>query len=189
MIENGNGTASFYIKNGRLPAIAKLETLLTAVNILKGGVVGLNLNNLLRALQPFDTNYFTELSGDFQIAKGVAYTDDLVSDGVNLDLFITGSIRLLDANADLKVVGTMSQDVSGVLGPLGKLSLGRLVSFIPGVGYLPGIPNKGGLLSYIPGIGYVPGFGGPAEEYNRFEVEIKGNLEDPASIQDLQWLR
>lgn len=187
MIRNTNGTASFYIKNGRLPAIARLETLLTAVNILRGGVVGLNLNNIIRSLKPFETNYFSELSGDFQIAGGTAYTNNLLSDGENLDLLIGGSIHMLDATANLKVIGSMSQDVSGALGVLGKLSIGRLVSFIPGVGYIPGRP-RGGLLKYLPGIGYIPGFGGPAEERNRFQVFIRGPLDDPGSVKDFEWL-
>jgi hypothetical protein len=189
MINNSNGTASFAITNGRLPAVARIETLLTAVNILRGGVVGLNLNNLFRALRPFNTNYFSELSGDVQIASGVMYTDNLLSDGENLDLLISGSIRMIDGDADLKVVGSMSQDVSGILGPLGKLSIGRLVGLIPGLGYLPGQNTRGGILGYLPGIGFVPGFGGPAQDYNRFQVTLKGLLDDPGSVKDLEWIR
>jgi hypothetical protein len=186
LISNANGVASMVIRNGRLPQIARVETLLTGANILRGGIVGLNLNNLMRALRPFDTNYFSELSGDFQIASGTVYTENLLSNGENLDLYISGSIRLVDGMADLTVVGAMSQDVSGALGTLGKLSIGRLVSFIPGLGTLPGA--RGGLLSYLPGIGFVPGFGGPARDINRFRIHVRGPLEDPSSVQDLQWL-
>lgn len=187
MTNNVNGDASFVITDGRLPAIAKLETLLTAVNVLRGGVIGLSLNNLLRTMTPFNTNYFTELSGTLRIAQGQAYTTDLLSDGENLDLLIAGRIGLKDAQANLKVTGAMSQDVSGALGKLGKLSLRSLLRYLPGVGFLPGVKN-GGILSFVPGVGYVPGFGGRPGERSRFQVKIKGSLEDTSAIHDFEWL-
>jgi hypothetical protein len=187
MIKNANGVAQLSIENGRLPQIARIETLLTGANILRGGIVGLNLNNLIRAIQPFETNYFSKLTGEFQIASGVLYTNNLSSDGENLDLDIGGWIRLLDGVAALEVTGAMSQDVSGVLGHLGKFSVGRLIRYIPGLGFLPN--SRTGLLGIIPGIGFVPGFGGPAQDINRFQIRVRGPLDDPSSIKGMKWLQ
>jgi hypothetical protein len=187
MIKNANGVAQLSIENGRLPQIARIETLLTGANILRGGIVGLNLNNLIRAIQPFETNYFSKLTGEFQIASGVLYTNNLSSDGENLDLDISGWIRLLDGVAALEVTGAMSQDVSGVLGHLGKFSVGRLIRYIPGLGFLPN--SRTGLLGIIPGIGFVPGFGGPAQDINRFQIRVRGPLDDPSSIKGMKWLQ
>lgn len=188
-MNNTNGVASFHIKNGRLPNIAKIETLLTAANIFRGGLVGLNLNNILRSLDAFDTNYFADLSGDFRMQKGIAYTNNLTSKGKNLSLLIKGSSRLVDGNADMMVYGKMSQDVSGILGPIGKLSLEQIVRYIPGVGYVPGVPNSRGIITMIPGVGFVPGFGGPAKDINRFKVQIKGPLAEQSSIHNFEWVR
>jgi hypothetical protein len=187
MVKNANGVTQLSIENGRLPQIARIETLLTGANILRGGLVGLNLNNLIRAVQPFETNYFSKLTGDFQIASGVLYTNNLSSDGDNLDLDIGGWIRLLDGVAALEVTGAMSQDVTGVLGHLGKFSVGRLIRFIPGIGFLPN--SRTGLLGIIPGIGFVPGFGGPAQDVNRFQIRVNGPLDDPSSIKGMKWLQ
>jgi hypothetical protein len=135
----------------------------------------------------YDTNYFAELSGSMLVANRVLYTDNLLSDGINLDLFIQGSLRMDNGNADMLVNGVMSQDVAGRLGALGSLSISRLVRFIPALGTLG--RNQPGLLEYIPGVGYIPGFGGPAGTFSRFQVRIRGPLDDPASIRDFRWVR
>jgi hypothetical protein len=186
LVQNANGIASFEIRQGRLPSIAKIETLLTAANVIRGGVLGLNLGNLFRSMKPFDTNYFAALSGNFQIAEGMLYTQNLRSDGVNLDLDITGGLKLDSGVGDLSVTGHMSQDVSSALGRVGQLSLRRVVHYVPLLGFIPG--HERGLIDYIPGLGFIPGLGGTPSTVNTFRVKLKGPLEDPSSVRDLQWL-
>jgi hypothetical protein len=187
MQRNANGTVRLRITDGRLPAIARVETLLATANVIRGGVLGLNLNNLLRSLTIYDTNYFAELSGDLLVANGVLHTENLVSDGTNLDLFIQGNLTLDDGDANMLVNGQMSQDVAGRLGVLGQLSLNRLLRLIPGIGNLG--KNQPGIISYIPGIGYVPGLGGPAGDASYFQVRLMGQLDDPAAVRDFRWIR
>ena len=185
-VDNANGIASFRIENGRLPSVAKIETLLTAANIVRGGVLGFNLNNLFRTLSPFNTNYFAALYGDFQIADGVIYTNNLVSDGENLDLLIKGGIRLDNGVGNLVVIGDMDQTVTGALGRAGRLSLRDLVRLVPGIGFLPG--KRKGLINYVPGVGFVPGLGGTPDEVNTFKVRIEGLLDNPGSVKNIDWL-
>ncbi len=187
MQKNANGTVSLKVTNGRLPAIAKVETLLATANVLRGGVLGLNLNNLFRSLTFYDNNYFAELSGDMLINNQILYTQNLVSDGVNLDLLIQGSLRMDNGNANMLINGRMSQDIAGKLGAFGNLSLGRLLSYVPALGNLG--EHRPGLLGYIPGVGYVPGFGGPARKFNRFQVRLVGQPDDPDAIRDFRWIR
>jgi hypothetical protein len=186
MQQNANGTVSVRVINGRLPAIAKVETLLTTANIIRGGLLGLNLNNLLRSLTFYDTNYFATMSGDMLINNQVLYTRNLTSLGVNLDLLIRGSLRMDNGNANMVVDGRMRQVVAGKLGAVGKLSLGGLVSYIPALGTFG--KNRTGLLGYIPGVGWVPGFGGPAGDVNRFRVRLVGDLNTPGAVQDFHWV-
>ncbi|WP_303674103.1 AsmA family protein [Vampirovibrio chlorellavorus] len=187
MQKNANGTVSLKVTNGRLPAIAKVETLLATANVFRGGVLGLNLNNLFRSLTFYDSNYFAELSGDMLINNQILYTQNLVSDGVNLDLLIQGSLRMDNGNANMLINGRMSQDIAGKLGAFGNLSLGRLLSYVPALGNLG--EHRPGLLGYIPGVGYVPGFGGPARKFNRFQVRLVGQPDDPDAIRDFRWIR
>ena len=186
MQRNANGTVSMRIQNGRLPAIAKVETLLTTANLIRGGILGFNLNNLLRTLTIYDTNYFAELSGDLLINNQVLYTRNLISDGVNLDLLIRGNLRMDTGDADMLINGRMSQNVAGRLGFLGQLSLGKLLHLVPALGTLG--KNQAGLFGYLPGLGYVPGFGGPAGATNRFQVRLKGPPDAPSAIRDFHWV-
>jgi hypothetical protein len=186
MQDNANGTVQMKVTNGRLPAIAKVETLLATANLLRGGILGFNLNNLFRSLTFYDTNYFAELSGDMLVANGVLYTDNLISDGVNLDLVIQGSVDMGNGDANMLVNGRMRQDVSGKLGALGKLSIGSILRYLPALGTLG--PGQSGLLSYLPGVGYVPGFGGPAGNFSYFQVRLLGKPDDPGAIRDFHWV-
>lgn len=186
MQRNANGTVSMRVQNGRLPAIAKVETLLTTANLVRGGVLGFNLNNLLRTLTIYDTNYFAELSGDLLINNQVLYTRNLLSDGVNLDLLMRGNLRMDSGDADMVINGRMSQNVAGRLGFLGQLSLGKLLHLVPGLGTMG--KKQAGLFGYLPGLGYVPGFGGPASATNRFQVRLKGPPDSPSAIRDFHWV-
>ena len=185
-VKNADGTVEFEIENGRLPAVAKIETILTAANLVRGGIAGLSLNNLFRALSPFDTNYFAKLSGDFHMLSGVGHTDNLLSKGNDLSLAINGRVNMLDAAADLRVIGAMSQNVNGILGHFGKANLTSALHWIPILGTLPN--GKEGLIYHIPGLGYIPGLGGIPKDVHRFQVNILGPINQLRSIKDFRWL-
>lgn len=205
MLQNANGTVKMEIANGRLPALSSVETLLTAANLLRGGVLGFNFNNFIRTLTPFRARYFAALSGDLRIADKKLHTDNLLSDGENLDLLMQGTVTMDDGMADMIIEGRMNQDVAGDLGILGKFSIGRLLRFIPVLGFNPfgkqavettedGTIKKisttdPGLLYRIPGLGYVPGLGGPAKDVNRFRIKMVGPPQDPASIKSFGWVK
>lgn len=188
LLDNANGLVRVKVTDGRLPSIAKIETLLTAANVLRGGVLGLNLNNLFRTMSPFNTNYFAEMTGDMFIANKTLHTDNLLSNGENLDLLIEGQLGMETGKADMLITGKMSQDVAGKLGTIGSLSIGKIFKYIPVLGFLPGSESRG-LIYQIPGLGYTPGLGGQARKYNQFQVVLEGPVEDPASVKSFRWLK
>lgn len=191
MLENANGTVKMKITEGRLPALTQIETLLTAANIIRGGVLGLNLNNIFRAVAPFRANYFAELSGDLLIAEKKLHTNNLLSDGDNLDLLMQGTVSMEDGNANMLINGTMNQTVKSKLGFLGSFSIGSLFRFVPILGFIPGEKqaNSSGLIYKIPGVGYVPGLGGSSRDASRFQVKLQGPPQDPKSIQSFGWVK
>ncbi len=181
MLANTNGYADLKIENGRLPSITRIENLLVAANTISGGIANLNLNSLFRIAAPFRTDYFAELTGTFKMIEGMIYTDDMLSDGENLDLKFDGSVRMRDGYADMRIRGTMDREIGGVLGPLGNLSIGRIIGLLP--------PLRK-ILNRIPGLGFVPGFGGPTDADGlTFEVKLEGPPVDPGSIKDFKWVR
>jgi hypothetical protein len=189
ILENAEASASLIINNGRFTRLGTLEHLLTATNIITGGLGGINLNNILASIIPMHTGNFERLSGDFTVREGVLNTNNLITRGKNLSLEISGDFNIATELADLNVKGYLSRNVSGLLGPLGRLNLHTITDFIPGLGFIPGTSSKRGLLDFIPGLGFIPGFGGPKtnQKIRNFAVEIQGNLYDMSSVKNFRW--
>ncbi len=181
LLSNTNGSANLRIDNGRLPTIAKAENLFLAANTISGGLANLDFNNLFHLLTPFKTEYFARLTGTFKMVDGIIYTDDMTSKGKNMDLVVSGWIRMVDGYANLLVRGQADQKLGGALGPLGNLSIGRFLGIFPPLSKIVGV---------VPGVGFIPGFGGPhGGKGLAFEVKIQGPAEDPASIKDFHWVK
>ncbi|MDD3012539.1 MAG: AsmA-like C-terminal region-containing protein [Candidatus Gastranaerophilales bacterium] len=188
IIANANGFASFKIADGRLVRLGSLEYFLRAYNIVQSGIAGFNLNNILDLIVPQNTGNFQALEGTLITKDGVLKTDNLSSKGKNLSLFLSGDIDMVTNNANVTILGNMSKKVSGLLGPIGSVSINTFIDFIPGIGFLPSTPDTG-LINLIPGISRIPGLGlGGSKKVRRFAVKIDGNLYDPKSVKSFRWL-
>jgi hypothetical protein len=191
ILANAEADASLYIYNGRFTRLGTLEHLLTATNIITGGIGGINLNNILASIIPMHTGNFELLSGDFTVNEGILHTDNLITRGKNLSLEIKGDYNIAAETADMTVIGNLSKNVSGLLGPLGRLNINTLTDFIPGLGFIPGVSKKKGLLDYIPGLSFIPFFGGPSkdEKIRQFMVDMEGPLYDMSSVKNFRWTK
>ncbi|MCK7488706.1 MAG: AsmA-like C-terminal region-containing protein [Bacillus subtilis] len=188
LISNANGFATFEITDGRLTRLGSLEYLLRAVNVLQSGITGLTLNNIIDLVIPQRTGDFEVLEGTITAENGVLTTDNIASRGDNLSLFLSGNMDMISNYSDLTILGRLSRRVAGLLGPIGSLSIGTFVNFIPGIGFLP-IPSERGLLELIPGLRFIPGLGlGERGRYREFVVDIEGDLYDPASVRSFRFV-
>ncbi|MCA9841578.1 MAG: hypothetical protein KC475_05610 [Cyanobacteria bacterium HKST-UBA03] len=181
LMNHVNGYAELHIAEGRLPSVNNVRKLLVTANTIAGGLANFNLNSLFNFVDPLNSDYTAEIGGIFKIADGLIHTNDVTINGDDLDLFARGNTRLVDGYADLTLNGKLNRDVEGTFGQLGKLSIGRVLGVIPGA-------RK--LISIIPGIGYVPGFGGPKLKGGvAFEMDVKGPVDKPTSLQNFRWAR
>ena len=188
LIANSNGTSTFQITKGRLVRLGSLEYLLRAANVVQSGIAGLNLNNILDLIAPQKTGYFQILKGSVTAKDGILKTDGIASRGKNLSMFLTGNLDMVTNNADIRILGRVSKKVSGLLGPVGNLSINTFIDFIPGIGFLPTTPNTG-IIDIIPGLSRIPVLGlGGKRKYRRFVVLIKGDLYNPTSVKSFRWL-
>lgn len=188
-LNNAVAEATLMIDDGRFSQLGTLEHLLTATNIIGGGITGLNLNNILASIIPINTGNFELLTGEFTVEDGILTSKSLTSRGKNLSLEVKGTYDLNTEIADLDVKGYLSKNVSGLLGPLGKLNINTFVDFIPGLGFIPGSKEKKGLLDFIPGLGFIPFFGGPAQDKTKvFAVDLKGKIYDMSSVKNFRWV-
>lgn len=189
LVANSNGIAKFTVTKGYFVRLGSLEYLLRAVNVLHSGVGGFNINNIIDLISPQKTGHFEILQGTVYAKNGVLYADDLTSAGKNLSLFITGNVDMLTNYSDIQVLGRLSKKVSGMLGPVGSVSINQFIDYIPGLGFLPTTPDRKGVIDLIPGLSKIPGLElTDDKKFRRFAVQIKGDLYDQSSVRSFRWI-
>ncbi len=135
MLANATGGGELYIEKGRLPQVARLETMLLAVseitgNLTSGDFSGFSLRNLnwgslARLATRYRTDYFATMAGSFTLNQGLLHTDDLLVDGQNLDFQVKGDLRLTDNHANLTVRGQFDRELGSGLGTISNSLFGR----------------------------------------------------------------
>lgn len=178
-----NGDISFKVKNGRMPKLGSLEYLLKAGNLIKSGITGLSVNGIIELVMPLKTGSFDEIKGNIAINNGVADKIKIISDGKDLNLFITGEYNLYSQIADMYVFGRLVRKVSNILGPVGNVSLNTLFNTIPGVN-LNNTSDKGLLNS----INKLPGLELSNKLFRVFVAEIHGDISGEDYVESFRWI-
>ncbi len=189
LIANSNGYAEFQATKGRFVRLGSLEYFLRAVNVAQSGLGGLNLNNIIDLVAPKKTGHFETLRGKIYVKDGILYTDDITSSGKFLSLYISGKLDMLTNNADVQVLGRLSKKVSGLLGPVGSISINQFIDYMPGLGFLPATPGRKGVIELIPGLSKIPGLElANDRKFRRFAVQINGDLYNQESVKSFRWI-
>lgn len=192
ILNNTDGKIEFKIRDGHLVRLGSLEHLLLEANTLFAGIGNLDLNKITNLITPEKTGYFKILEGTITMNDGVLRTDNTKSKGKNLSLHLKCNLRMSDSYADIVILGRIRRRTAGKLGPLGNVSINKLIEDIPFVGFLPGSPGNEGVIDLIPFLDKIPvlDIGGKLARgrYRFFVVRIIGNLYDPASVKSFRWI-
>lgn len=129
-IKNVKSSVDFVIYEGKMPKLGSLEYLLRAGNIVKNGLLGLSLNNLIQILTPYKTGEFEKISGSLILGNGEVQNLEILSKGKNLSLYLEGNYDILKNFADIKIYGKLSQKISNVLGAAGNASIKQFLEII-----------------------------------------------------------
>ena len=103
--------------------------------------------------------------------------------------YITGQYNLLNATANVVVLGRISAEVVSLLGPLGDLSVSKLTSYIPKFGALTG--NIINAMTSDPkneNIASIPQLSSGNTNYKDFKVVFNGGVESKSSVKSFKWL-
>ena len=182
-IKNVQGKVTFEVKDGKMPKLGSLEYLLRAGNLIKSGVLGLTLNNVIEVLTPYKTGEFSSIKGGFLVKNGEISSLEIFSKGKNLSLFIYGNYNIISDDADIEVLGRLSKNVSNVLGSVGNTSLNTILSAITG--------NKikeGAKAQIIENINKIPLIELSGDDYRLFMAKIKGKLNSEDYVKSFNWL-
>ncbi|MDD3419279.1 MAG: AsmA-like C-terminal region-containing protein [Candidatus Gastranaerophilales bacterium] len=183
LIKNSNGHVKFQVISGKLVRLGSLEYLIRAAEVVKSGITGLCINNVCTLLAPQKTGHFDTINVDFKVKDGVLYTDNLVSRGKKLSIYLAGNFDMSTNYSDFTILGKVSKSIMPLLGPVGNLSISKIVNNIPGV------DNKDKNLAHIiPGLAKVPGVDFNDKGFRRFIVNIEGDLYDQKSVKNFRWI-
>ena len=178
-----SGEGEFKIADGRMPKLGSLEYLLKAGNLLRGGFTGLSINSLIDLITPLKTGNFDSISGDIHITDGTADKINIYSDGHDLNMYMTGSYNLLTSIADMKIYGSLSKNITSVLGKIKNASLNTLLNTIPGIN-----DSKEKLLMQTE-ISKIPNIKDATDIYRIFKVDINGDINGSDYVRSFRWVK
>lgn len=189
MMQNLKGSATFDISDGTLGNIGRFENMLFAQNLQSNSIIKAAVNSVSSLPVIKNTAEFKTINGNLTFANGWATLNPITTSGPSMAYYITGRYNLLNATANLTVLGRISAEVVSLLGPLGDLSVTKLTSYIPKFGALTG--NLINALTSDPKkekISSIPALSSGNANYKDFKVTFNGGVESRSSVKSFKWL-
>lgn len=184
IIKNLSGFVFFDINDGRMPKLGSLEYLLRAGNIIKSGITGFTINNILELLNLVKSGYFSNINGNCIIENGVAKNIEIYSKGDNMSMYIHGIYDINAAHAELEILGKISKQISTIFGAIGNTSINTFFKLIPGVSML-----DFGRKNFVEDVEKIPPFTGGYYDARTFQAIINGNINESGYVQSFKWVQ
>lgn len=177
------GKGSFKVAQGRMPKLGSLEYLLKAANLAKSGFTSLSINSLIDLITPLKTGEFESISGDYEVKDGIVHDINVYSRGKDLNLYLAGSYNVTNSIADMEVYGTLSNNITNVLGRLKNVSLNTLLNRIP-------LLNKNELSPEMEAeIRKIPNYETNNNILRIFAVDIDGDINGINYVKSFKWVK
>ena len=116
------------------------------------------------------------------ILNGIAQSINVYSSGKDLNMYLSGTYNISNANADMNVFGTLSNNITSVFGKLKNMSLNTLLNTIPGVNRNELDPME------MDGINKIPNIENQ-NIYRIFQAEIFGNIDGNNYVRSFKWIK
>lgn len=189
MMKNLKGKASFEISDGTLGNIGRFENILLAQNLQSNGIIKAAVSSVSSLPAIKNTAEFKTIKGNLTFNNAWATLNPITTTGPSMAYYITGRYNLLNATANVTVLGRISAEVVSLLGPLGDLSVTKLTSYIPKFGTATG--NIINALTSDPKkekISSIPALSSGNTNYKDFKVTFNGGVESSSSVKSFKWL-
>ena len=189
MMKNLRGKASFDISDGEFGNIGRFDNFILAQNLMTNPIIKAGINSIRALPVVKNTAEFKTIFGTLTFSDGWANLTPVKTSGPSMAYYITGKYNLLNATANVVILGRISADVVKLLGPLGELSLSRLTSLIPGIGnstiaLVRAITTN----PYGEKISEIPSLSSGNTNYKDFKVQFNGGVESSSSVKTFKWL-
>lgn len=190
MMQSLKGDVKFLVSDGQMGTLGKLENLLYAQNILSNNILKTTLGGVAKAVSIKKTGDFKYIKGSMDFGYGWANILSIQTSGPAMSMYIKGKYNLLNNNANVIVLGRLSNDVVQILGPIGDFSVNKLLSYIPKIGNVSSAlvsqmttsRNKENLAN-LPNLTPMQ-----SAETKEFKVSISGAVDSTKSIKYFKWI-
>ncbi len=182
-INKVQANVNFAIYDGKMPKLGSLEYLLRAGNLVKSGIMGFTINNVIEVLIPYKTGEFKKISGDFIVENGKVDKMNIYSKGDNLSIYTSGNYDIATNVGDFEVLGKLSTKISNLLGPVGNASVNSLVNFLTNNKL-----NKDSKEDLVQNVEKIPDISNSTGDFRLFAVKILGDLNADSFVKSFNWL-
>ena len=183
------GNADFFIKNGQLGDLGCFEHFLYAQNLNGINLFKSNLANTLRTISPKNSGEFDYLKGNVSFSNGWMSLNPVLSSGKNMSLYIDGKMNLLNNDSNIELMGSVSNEIASLLGPLNDMSVSKLIANVGKFGAtMSGLLNSYNQSASVDLINKIPKLTPESSDSKYFKVTINGNIQNPTSVKSFKWL-
>lgn len=189
IIQSLKGNVNFMVSHGQMGTLGKLENLLYAQNILANNLLRTTIGAVAGAVKIKKTGNFKYIKGTAKLANGWVYLKKIQVSGQAMSMYITGKYNLLNNNAELIILGRLSDEVVSVLGPIGSFSVNSLISSIPKIGTITSsLINQMTTNPSGENVSLLPELDPYQANTKIFKAAINGSVESTRSIKYFKWL-
>ena len=140
-LKSWSGTGTLTLTDGKVSRFSLLEKRITQANLLKSGIIGFNLNNLLASVAPVEKGEFKTIVNKFHLQDGTLTIDEMKFSGDELRLRSKGKIDLADNSMQIQVSGKIprvsQQGPLGVVAPfLGVRGVAGAIEDLPEIFFM-----------------------------------------------------
>lgn len=189
IIKSMKGNIDFKIDDGRFMSIGRLENLVLAQNVTSNSILKSALNAMSTVATVQEADKFKYIKGEMNLANGSANITKILVSGPLMAYYVHGAYNILPNSANLIILGRLDGKVVSVLGPLGDLSVDKLLSYIPKFGAMTSNILK--QLTSDPAnenTALIPDLTSGSKSYKDFKVVFNGAVESASSVKSFKWL-
>lgn len=191
-IKTLKGISDIYAYNGQMGTLGKFEHYLYAQNLMSQTLMRSTVNIIAQAVAARDTGRFKYLNMHVSYSDGFANVSSLKFSGPNMSMTSTGKLNMLSGWGDFDILGRVSSEVVGVIGPFGELSLANIARKIPKLSNatLPNIFYKNYNLQVSQDVlNRIPDLTPKTDlKTKNFNVKIYGNIGSVKSVKSFRWI-
>jgi hypothetical protein len=121
--QNMSGTGRVHATQGSFSKLSQLHAKLNQVNLIRQGIFGFNLNNVMQSVLPAKASEFNSIDSAFALDKEIFTIKHILYEGTDMKFSAAGKVNLALHNMDMDIAGLMPRVSNSVLGgKLGELS-------------------------------------------------------------------